>query len=140
MKAYKKLLLRGVGGLIPVLAALAIADAEKISQALSLIGETANYELAGHGLRILALFVIGAIWAYFHGSENDPKKLIQLGIVAPAMITGMVQASNVQDLRSGKEETSLSFSIVSVAHASHKRGHVDPPSPLDRFIKGLWGR
>lgn len=141
MSTYKKLLLGGIGGLIPTIATLAIADAEKINAALSMVGEAGINELYGHVVRVLALFTIGAIWVFFHKSENDPVKLIQLGIVAPAMITGMVQASNVEYERSNKENVSASFSIISEAYAGeHVPKPILDPDPFESFIKGLLGR
>ena len=78
---------------------------------------------------------IGGLWAYFHRSEVEPLKLFQLGIVAPAMITGMINASNVSNQAQPGDSAwlDLRFALISSAHAAD--GDPQPPPPGDRFSR-----
>lgn len=51
--------------------------------------------LLSYVLRVTLLFYIGAMWAYLNKGEKSPLKLFQLGIVAPALITILINANNV---------------------------------------------
>jgi hypothetical protein len=133
----------GAGGMAPVLVSLALADAQVLMDKLE-----EPYFLAAFAFRTLALFAIGGVWAWMHATEWDPRKLFQLGIVAPAMILGMIHATapaSTDTAESSAEGWGLSFSIVSTAHAAHLAGHetsetVEEPSPAEQIIKGLLGR
>ena len=118
----------------------------------------------GYAVRVFGLFLVGGLWACLHKSEADPKKLFQLGIVAPAMITGMISASNVHTdngavARSQPQVTadvSPAAPQVSARAPNSSRGipqdrfanrETSPggqpppdPKPVDEFIRGLLGR
>ena len=94
-------------------------------------------------MNVLSLFVIGGLWAWMHKTETDPRKLFQLGIVAPAMITAMMNTANM-NVKDGEQHAfDLSFSIVSTAYAAHtsdKAKTTQTLSPLDKFIRGFLKR
>lgn len=131
----------GAGGMAPILVSLILADATLLAVYLR-----DPYFLAGFGVRSFGLFVLGGLWAWMHVSEHDPKKLFQLGIVAPAMIIGMIHASDAakaNGLEGASGASGFSFSIISSAHANEhttSEESTDEPSPTERFIKGLLGR
>ncbi len=131
----------GAGGLAPILVSLILADAALLAMSLR-----DPYFLAGFGVRSVGLFMLGGLWAWMHVSEHDPKKLFQLGIVAPAMIIGMIHASDAakaNGLDGASAAPAFSFSIISSAYANEhttSQERTDEPSPTERFIKGLLGR
>ena len=142
---YRRFLWGGLGALAPTLISLAILDHMSVAEYISDIEEKTP-ELGGYGFRVLALFVIGGLWAFFHRSEIEPLKLFQLGVVAPAMITGMINASNVSRHTRADESAWLDipFTLMSSAHAEETT-QVPPPAPdqqsaVDQFINGLLGR
>ena len=96
-----KLALGALGGMTPLLASLALADVEVVAafieQAIDEGGEP--YHLIGYIVRVVGLTGLGALWVYLHRSEYEPLKVFQLGIVAPAMIAGFINASNVSEVR-----------------------------------------
>ena len=97
MTTVKRFLWGGIGGLAPILATFLILEGEVIGRYLRDLGSGGSLlTLVGYSVRVLGLFIVGGLWASLHRSERDPKKLFQLGIVAPAMITGVLNASNVQ--------------------------------------------
>jgi hypothetical protein len=142
---YRRFLWGGLGALAPTLISLAILDHMSVAEYITDIEEKTP-ELGGYGFRVLALFVIGGLWAFFHRSEIEPLKLFQLGVVAPAMITGMINASNVSRQTPADESAWLDipFTLVSSAHAEETT-QAPPPAPdqqsaVDQFINGLLGR
>ena len=141
MRPYTKVLLGGVGALMPTIAVFLATEGSTIVS----FDEPASF--IGYGLRVSLLFLIGGLWVWLHKTEHDPVKVFQLGIVAPAMITGVIQAENVSG-PSKAEEARLfqmpSFSLISTAHAESEpvRPVVSPGSkPTFRcIVKGFLGR
>lgn len=137
----------GLGALAPTIISLAILDHSSLAHYISNIDEE-TFKLVGYGFRVLVLFAIGGLWAYFHRSEVEPLKLFQLGIVAPAMITGMINASNVSNQAPGSDSAWLNFPIALISSAHAAEGDQPPPppptpvqqSPVDQFINGVLGR
>jgi hypothetical protein len=144
---YSRFLWGGLGALAPTIISLAILDHSSIAHYISNIDEE-TFKLVGYGFRVLALFAIGGLWAYFHRSEVEPLKLFQLGIVAPAMITGMINASNVSSQATPGDSAWLDFPIALISSAHAADGNTLPPpppppnqqSPVDQFINGVFGR
>lgn len=133
LRRSTKFLLGGLGALAPILASFAILDHETIKHYF----EESTMKLAGYSFRIIVLFTLGGIWAFLHKSEEDPIKLFQLGIVGPALITGMINANNAVAPSSDHVKTvSFSFSIIQEAYAS---GDNDEDDGND-FIDGILGK
>src|SRR5262249_21756124 len=118
---YRRFLWGGLGALAPTIISLAILDHTAVADYLANIEGNAAW-LGGYAFRFVVLFVIGGLWAYFHRAEIEPLKLFQLGIVAPAMITGMINASTV-----AKQENidhawlSAPFALVAPAYADDNK-------------------
>ena len=139
---YRRFLWGGLGALAPTVISLAILDHASVADYISHIDQK-TIELGGYGFRVLALFAIGGLWAFFHRSEVEPLKLFQLGIVAPAMITGMINASNVSGQARPGDSAWLGFpALIASAHAQEVTPPPPPdqPSPVDQFIQGFLGR
>jgi hypothetical protein len=145
---YSRFLWGGLGALAPTIISLAILDHSSLAHYITNIDQE-TFKLIGYGFRVVALFAIGGLWAYFHRSEVEPLKLFQLGIVAPAMITGMINASNVSNQAQAGDSAwlDLRFELISSAHAADSTQLPQPPaapssqqSPVDQFINGVLGR
>ena len=164
MTTLNRFLWGGLGGLAPILATFLILEATTIGLYIQELRQGGSMlTLVGYGVRVLGLFIVGGLWAGLHKSEADPKKLFQLGIVAPAMITGMISASNVNAAVSEVELTSFERPAVTarlsgatsggeIATRSVMSQREEPqpdqsgqPRPRDTepvrsFIRGLLGR
>lgn len=144
---YSRFFWGGLGALAPTIISLAILDHSSLAHYISNIDEE-TFKLVGYGFRVLVLFAIGGLWAFFHRSEVEPLKLFQLGIVAPAMITGMINASNVSNQAPAGDSAWLNFPIALISSAHAAEGDQPPPppptpvqqSPVDQFINGVFGR
>ncbi len=162
MTMLNRFLWGGLGGLAPILATFLILEAQTIAQYLDELRQGGSMlTIIGYTVRVVGLFVVGGLWAGLHKSEADPKKLFQLGIVAPAMITGMISAGNAGAADSGAEIAARSApapiarpaaptvsgqtSSRSVLGTSNQP-QTDRPRPRDNddpvksFIRGLLGR
>lgn len=79
-----KVLIGGLGALTPLVLPLLSVDLQNWWENLTV------FVLLGAMLRISALCYLGGIVAFLHKDENSPIKLFELGIVAPALITGLL--------------------------------------------------
>ncbi|MDH3716097.1 MAG: hypothetical protein OET44_19880 [Gammaproteobacteria bacterium] len=145
MSARKKFAWGGLGALTPIVTTFLIVDVDTIIGYLGdVFGEAGNpYLIAGYGLRVLGLFAVGGVWACLHKQEYDPKKLFQLGIVAPAMITATINASNVYNNAHPEHEqmSAVRITLVSSAYAGEKTaGEQRDSSAFDQLIKGFLGQ
>lgn len=139
--ASRRFLWGGLGALLPILVTVAVADHLVIQKYVEwfVAGDAQSYRLIGYGIRVVGLFILGGLWASFHRSECEPLKLVQLGIVAPAIISGMISADNLDRSRGG--ESAWSLSLIGTAHAQEPPPAPEPaPSPLEQIIQGLLGR
>ena len=164
MTMLNRFLWGGLGGLAPILATFLILEATTIAVYLEELHKGGSMlTLIGYTVRVVGLFVVGGLWAGLHKSEADPKKLFQLGIVAPAMITGMISASNV-GTAVDEVETARLESPAAVARLAERptvgatttrslmaqreepqtdqtgRPRPSDPEPVRSFIRGLLGR
>ena len=140
MPTRTKLLLGGLGALMPTIAVLLVAEASIIESF------TTASEIIGYALRVVLLFLVGGFWVWLHKSEHDPMKVVQLGIVAPAMITGVIQAGNVPVQSPEKmagDQAGISFTVVSSAYAQSlpaQQSSPRKPTIADCIIKGFRGK
>ncbi len=142
MTKQKKFFLGGGGALAPLLVSFIVADVDTLIMYFKDLSNNGIYELAGYATHVAGLFVLGGVWASLHKSERDPKKLFQLGVVAPAVITAMLNASNVEYSKGNEHVTDIgiSFSLISTAHAKSTDEKKKAMSAFDKFIKGLLKR
>jgi chromosome segregation ATPase len=157
-----KLIIGGIGGLAPILTKLIILDADTIASYLQSF-DPKFWELVGYLLWSCILFSAGVFWAFIHKSENNLLKLFQLGIVAPAMITGIVQSSqlkahnelmenavNEKEIVEPTEKESITLdttrpklmSLISTAYANDTRAEIDkkPRTIWNQLIDGALAR
>lgn len=90
MNARARFLTGGVGALVPILLNLVVVDLDTQLQDVTALS------VVSYLLRNIALFVVGGIVVtFFNASEESPPKLFQLGIVAPALLTALLNGHNV---------------------------------------------
>jgi hypothetical protein len=97
-----KLLIGGLGGLTPLVAALLLADVASVDKYLRSLFDgriPGEFYLLGYGFKAILLFLVGALWAYLHRSEQSFLRIYQFGVVAPAMIIGSISAKELNSLR-----------------------------------------
>jgi hypothetical protein len=82
-----KLLFGGAGALTPILLNLLVVDAATVFRNVTLV------VVAGYCLKVLILIYLGGIVAWLHQKETDPLRLFELGIVAPALLTALVNGT-----------------------------------------------
>ena len=88
MTTRRKILLGGLGALTPVVLNLLAVDLQ------TTLRDVTPLVIVGYGLRILVLFYVGGIFAFLHRDERQPLKLFELGIVAPALLTTVINTSH----------------------------------------------
>jgi len=93
MKTRKKIIIGGLGALTPVIMNLLIVDLDALLVKLTILA------FLGYIIRLVALFYLGGFVAFLHKDENSPIKIFELGIVAPALITAMLNAGQVSILK-----------------------------------------
>ena len=80
MKLYQKMIIGGVGATLTLLLCLLRVDLQTSLKVLTPI------VLIGYIIKWFLLFGLGAFMVYLQSEENDKKKLLQIGITAPALI------------------------------------------------------
>ena len=114
MKTYKKILIGGFGALTPIIMNLLVIDLEVLLVKLTL------FAVLGYIIRVIILFYLGGMTAFLHKDEDSPVKIFELGIVAPALITALINAGQIDvpkvDLTGTTEQTST-IQFVSSAYA-----------------------
>ncbi|OQX95523.1 hypothetical protein B6I21_05005 [candidate division KSB1 bacterium 4572_119] len=89
MSTRKKICIGGLGALTPIILNLLVVDLSVLFLNLTI------FTTIGYLLRVVVLFYLGGLVAYLHKDEKVPLKIFELGIVAPALITALINASNV---------------------------------------------
>jgi hypothetical protein len=137
MTTRRKIVLGGLGALTPVILNLITVDLRTVFNGLALIA------VAGYLVRVLVLFYLGGLVAYLHKTESSPIKLFELGIVAPALITSMLNASNVSVPVASPPLPPHGSLIVPSAFAQPPDGlkqfTLPQESPAQQFFRGLTG-
>jgi cell division septation protein DedD len=114
MNTRNKMLIGGVGALMPSVLNLLVVDFSNVFSALD------PWAAVGYCVRVIVLFALGGVVAYLHKEERNVVKLFELGIVAPALITAMINASNSSAVQpeTAKLSQRISFSILPSAVAA----------------------
>jgi nucleoside diphosphate kinase len=139
MKTKDKILIGGLGALTPIIMNLLVVD-------FRLLGNLTFIAFLGYLVRVIVLFYLGGLVAYLHKSEKNPIKLFELGIVAPALITALLNGGNVDVLKSsGDSARTAAVGLASEALAQPpQEGEVKTyqrtsQSPMQQFFQGLTG-
>ncbi len=80
----------------------------------------APFVILGYAIRVIILFYLGGLVAFLHKDENSPVKLFELGIVAPAIITALLNGTKIEapkaDVKHG-DTTTVSALFIPSAYA-----------------------
>jgi hypothetical protein len=132
---FRKVLIGGVGALAPIIVSLVFVDSETI---FSRVTVTA---VMTYCIRVGVLFAIGGGMAWAHHEEKSILKLFELGIVAPALLTGVLNGTtNVRDTNSraamqpAAVTASLSDFFIPTAYAQTTEGDIKKYTPPTESI------
>ena len=98
----EKMILGGIGGLTPLCAGLLVLDVSVLDSYVRQVFDPdarGDLHIAGYIIKAILLFVVGAFWAYLHRSERNILRIFQIGIVAPALFVGFIDAAEIRTLR-----------------------------------------
>lgn len=119
MKTYQKVMVGGLGALMPIVVNLLVVDLHVLFLDLTLVAFLAYL------VRVIILFCLGGIVAFLHTDENSPLKLFQLGLAAPALITGLLNGAQIEVPKAplpAHAEPSASTYFVPLVYAQTTRG------------------
>ncbi len=139
MKTRQKIIIGGLGAITPVIMNLLVVDINVLLINLTL------FAFIGYAIRVVILFYLGGIVAFLHKNENSPVKLFELGIVAPALITALLNANQVKVTKdiAQIEGTKNASAIISSAYAQPtseknlKTFSLKEESPAQQIWRGL---
>lgn len=133
MTPVKRFLVGGVGGLAPTLLNLVVVDVDARARGFTIL------VLVGYLLRTCGLFLLGGIWAYLHQRETSPAKVFQLEMLAPAVLTSLINAGNA----SKTLQASLTFARPAyAADATSTQTYkfsVPEETPVQQLVRGITG-
>lgn len=142
MPTRKKIFIGGLGALTPILMNLLVVDFRALQVNIT------TFSVIGYILRVVILFYLGGLVAFLHKDEKSPVKLFQLGITAPALITALLNAGNVEVPKAAAEGPGTPVSIgmlISSAYAEtsqpleiRKFSHSEE-SQTQQLFRGLTG-
>lgn len=139
MKTRQKIIIGGLGALTPIIMNLLVVDINVLVINLTL------FAFIGYAIRVVILFYLGGLVAFLHKNENSPVKLFELGIVAPALITALLNANQVKVTKdiAQIEGTKTASAIISSAYAQPaseknlKTFSLKEESPAQQIWRGL---
>ena len=114
MTTQKKVFIGGLGALTPIIINLLVIDLTVLFVNLTVLA------VFGYLLRVTVLFYLGGLVAYLHKDEKSPLKIFEFGIIAPALLTALINANNVEIPKVGQAsaETTIGYNIfISSAYA-----------------------
>ncbi len=88
MSLRKRMLLAGLGALMPVILNLLVVDYRTVFTDATLPAA------AGYAIRVVVLFFLGGLVAFLHKEETNPLRIFELGIIAPALVTALMNGTN----------------------------------------------
>ncbi|HEX6704390.1 MAG TPA: SPOR domain-containing protein [Albitalea sp.] len=101
----------GIGGLAPVAALLATVNLE------SYITDLTQLKMAGHIVKVVALFGIGGFIAWLHEGEDKLFKVFEIGLGAPALIAGLIATNTVAQSQPPVDKTAAAALLGSLGAA-----------------------
>ena len=106
-----------VGGILPILANILTIDFAPI---IDHPGSLTLGNYIGYGIRLVGLVIAGGIVALVNGDVRQPLALVQLGVVAPALVTSYINGVSAAPASPARQAY---FSIVSTANAQEIVSH-----------------
>ncbi|HEV7472491.1 MAG TPA: hypothetical protein VGN90_00485 [Pyrinomonadaceae bacterium] len=142
----QKIVIGGTGALAPILLNLLVVDLKTTFASISAI------VVLGYLIRVTILFSLGGGMAYFHRTEKNALRLFELGIIAPALLTGVMNGTATlkdANLRASAEPAAATASFtdlfIPTAYAKADEPEVKKYSKPEESIgaqlwQGLSGR
>lgn len=142
----QKVALGGAGALTPIILNLLVVDATRSLRELTLL------VVAGYLLKVISLFYLGGMTAALHRQEQDPLRVFELGIVAPALLTTFINGSraekhNEQPPNPAAVAQALTWLLPSDLIAAEVGGQqvysfrqAPPETIAQQFLRGLVGQ
>ena len=133
MTAARRIIIGGVGALMPVILNLLVIDFQKLAS------DATWLKALGFVVKVVVLFGLGGFMAWLNSTARKPLTIFQLGLGAPAIILGMLNGADA------RQQTTSIPSIESVVFAQGTPQQVpkkfEPPrqTSLGEFVEGLTG-
>ena len=126
MKTNQKIMIGSLGAFTLIIMNLYIVD-------LSIMVQKFTPLVAlGYLLKAIILLFIGGLWAWLHKSEEEPFKLFQLGLVAPAIIMVAVNGQNYRTV--SVSETQLPTYLTFIASAYANSSSIKPALKANNLL------
>ncbi len=120
----------GIGGIIPIIAVLIVSDGEPLASYIANLAIPAvGAKLIGFVIKASGLFFFGIIWVIVN-KETNLLRAFQMGVAAPAVITGMIATSEANQNKKPPQERAAAttttnssrqdfeFALIGSAYAS----------------------
>jgi hypothetical protein len=138
MRFREKLVIGIMGALTPILLNLVVVDLS------TTLAQVTPISVATYLLRVVGLCFAGGVVIWLNAEEDNKRQLFQLGLAAPALLTAMINGSNVPS----QAQRSLIFGTAHAQQVDHEDFGIKPtkncrPPELtirEQVLKGLLGR
>jgi hypothetical protein len=118
MNWFRRALLGGLGALLPIFLTFAYVEGQLVVEFVQQIIAAWDQSgvqialvvanLSGLIAQVVGLFLLGAVWASVQTTETDTaRRIVQLGLVAPAVLTTLINANNAS--AAGSARTGLTL-------------------------------
>jgi hypothetical protein len=121
----------GVGGALPFIIDLLHVDAASMFQGVDTL------IIAGYAVRVLLLIILGAFLVWIN-SEDDLRKALQIGIMAPAIIVGFMNSAELHNAKVELEIAKIELQKKQVIETSYQIPRLDNKSPIFSEISSLF--
>jgi hypothetical protein len=91
MTPQRRILLAGLGAMMPVILNLTVVDLGSIVNEFTLVA------CLGYAIRVVVLFLIGGLVGFLNSDEVTQTKVFQLGIGAPAMLLALANGMHIPE-------------------------------------------
>jgi len=137
LKTREKIIIGGLGALTPVIMNLLVVDLRVLLLELTLI------VVLGYVIRVIILFYLGGLVAFLHKDENNPLKIFELGIVAPALITALLNAGHIEVTKApvhtgGNPSVSIVFTPSAYGQTTNEEEPETFSMPKETPFQQLW--
>lgn len=133
MSTKKKIMIGGLGALTPIILNLLAVDYKLIFINITLA------VFLGYAVKVIILFYLGGLVAYLHKNENSPVKIFELGIVAPALVTTLLNSANIRvNQPVPKEHTRLLQVPPVMAQTNIQKSINTFQKPQESVIQQFW--
>ncbi|EJN13733.1 hypothetical protein PMI42_02719 [Bradyrhizobium sp. YR681] len=123
MEVRQRLLIGCLGALTPIITNLLVVDLNTTLTRLSVL------EGMTYGIRLFALCAAACVVVYLNSDEERPVKLFQLGIMAPALLTSLINGAAISIKTTGQAPQGQTAALLpqkTEILALIGRAHADP--------------